>query len=145
MDLRRGLEMRSALGSLVVVAVVASLGIGAGLSGGWSSGISFAEGIASFTSTINLHLSLSGWELKSTWDLAAPELNFHTLTFRGSLGLLDYEAGVSFRFTSPKLATRSGSGWALEGLEWTGGHLSLELPLGNLTLRLTLLTAPGDR
>lgn len=137
--------MRSALGSLAVVAVVASLGVGAGLSGGWSSGVSFADGITSFTSTITLNLSFSGWELESTWDLAAPELNSHTLTFRGSLGLLDYEAGLSFRFTSPRLSPLSGSGWAMEGLEWTGGYLTLELPLGNLTLRLTLLTAPDDR
>lgn len=33
----------------------------------------------------------------------------------------------------------------MEGLEWTGGYLTLELPLGNLTLRLTLITAPGGR
>ena len=33
----------------------------------------------------------------------------------------------------------------MEGLEWTGGYLTLELPLGNLTLHLTLITAPGGR
>jgi len=137
--------MKSALGSLVGVGVVAWLGVGAGLSGGWSSGISFADGITSFTSTLTLNLSFSGWELESTWDLAAPELNSHTLTFRGSLGLLAYEAGLSFRFTSPKLSPLPDSGWAMEGLEWSGGYLSLELPLGNLTLRLTLLTPPGER
>jgi hypothetical protein len=138
--------MKRLWGSLAAVVLVAWVGFGTGLSGEWSSQVAFAGGDALFSNTLTLHLTFSGWELTSTWDLAAPELSTHTLTFQGSLGLLNYEAGFSFRFTSLELSPLGGAhGWAAEGLEWTGGFLTLELPLGDLTLRLTILHGPEGR
>jgi len=137
--------MKRLWGSLAAVVLVAWVGFGAGFSGEWSSRLALAGGEALFSNTLTLHLTFSGWELESTWDLAAPELNAQTLTFQGSLGLLNYEAGLSFRFTALELSPLDSASWAAEGLEWTGGFLTLELPLGDLTLRLTILHGPEGR
>jgi len=138
--------MRSLWGSLAVVVLAAWVGLGAGFSGEWSSQVAFAGGDALFSNNLTLHLTFSGWELTSTWDLAVPFLSNHTLTFHGTLGLLNYQAGLSFRLASPELyASDTLSGWELEGLKWTGGFLTLELPLGDFTLRLTILHGPEGR
>jgi len=133
--------MRSFLGGLAVITLVGWVGFGAGFSGEWNSGMSFTDGSASFTNTFTLHLSFSGWELESTWVLATPEFSSHSLTFQGALGLIDYEAGLSFHIAGSELS-RTDTGWAMRGLTWTGGDLTLELPIGDFTLRLTLVTAP---
>ena len=134
--------MRSFRSGMAAVALVGWIGLGVGISGDWSSQLALAGGEASFTHALTLHLTFSGWELESTWDLAAPELNSQALTFQGSLGFLDWQAGLSFHLTGLE-PFPNGSGWAAAGLEWTGGFLALELPLGDLNLRLTIITAPA--
>ena len=141
-----GQTTKALWGTLAAMFLVTWVGFGAGFPGEWSSQVAFAGGEALFSNTLTLHLTFSGWELTSTWDLAAPELNTHTLSFQGSLGLLSYQADFSFHFTSLELSSLDGTPvWAVEGLEWTGGFLTLELPLGDLTLRLTILHGPEDR
>lgn len=138
-------RMRPSICILAAVFVFAGSGASADLTWGWNSQLSFSQGKAHLTSTLTLHVSASWWDLASRWDLSSPGFSSHSLSLHGSLGPLHCRAGLSFQLASPGVSPLGGTGWAANGLEWTGGFLSLELPLRAITLRLTILAGQHDK
>jgi|GEM_PF-2506127 hypothetical protein len=113
------------------------------VAGSWSSQLSLSGGEWTFSQTLTLRVSLAGWEWVSRWDPLSPGTSFHTLSFHGQLGNLRYQAGASFSLF-PSGLERGPSPLVLEGtgLEWQSGFLDLELALGGLTLRVSLVVEP---
>jgi len=112
------------------------------LSGDWTTGFVFGSGSLTSRSALTLQLDLSGWALTGTWSFTEAGLGVEEFSFQGWLGPLGIDAGASFR-TTPDASARwdGGTGWALDGLELTGGYMSFQLELGRLTLGLTLSRA----
>lgn len=120
---------------------------GADLSGQWTSGIAFTSGGVSLTQSFTLRLAGPGWGLTSSWDPTLPTFSHHSFVLQGSFGNMDWTAGLSFRVAAgAEPLTQQAQARLLpwKGLSWTGGFVSFEIVLGSLTLRLTLLSEPGD-
>jgi hypothetical protein len=134
---------------LCSVLLASSTALALDLSGEWTSQITFASGVVSPSTTLTLHLAGSGWQLTSAWDPALLDVSRHSLVLRSSLGPVGVTAGASFR-----LATRTGLArvgapdalalWTTDGFSFRGGFVSFELALGNVTLRLTLISGAEE-
>ncbi len=133
------------LGAVLLVAAWTSVGME--LSGQWTSGIAFNSGGVSLAQSLTLRLAGPGWGLTSSWNPSLPTLSHHTLALQGSLGVLDWTAGLSLRAAAPAGAlpqqARTGT-WTWEGLSFAGGFVSLRIVLGNLSLRITLGSEPAE-
>lgn len=141
--------MKRALAVWAALLLAGSTAWAVDLSGEWTTQMTFASGMVSPSTAFTLNLAGSGWRLTSTWDLALPQLSSHALVLKGSLGPVGFTAGASVRLTSSAQLTPLGgrrdlAGWSVEGFEFTGGFVALELTLGSLTLRLTLQNGIGE-
>lgn len=122
------------------------MGCAANFTGEWTTRLTFAGGSMQPSSTLTLNLGLPGWEFSSTWSLAGSISS--TLAFQGAVGPLGLRAGASFLLIpgSRGAVYERGAlvGWSAEGLKFTGAFLSLEMVLGNLTLRVTFVQGCGE-
>ncbi len=115
------------------------VGLSLGFSGSWSTFISLSHPIAP-VNTLSLSFGFAEWELTATSVLKGTSFMRQELVLSGSLGALGIAAGAAFRIPEAAAFSRAGPmDFSLEGVEFIGGYISLELELGNLTLKLTLV------
>lgn len=138
--------MKAMLG-LCAVLLASSTALALDLSGEWTAQMTFASGGVSPSTTFTLHLAGSGWRLASSWDPAFLDVSSHSLVLKSSLGPLGVTAGASFHLSTRTALASMGAGsdpsvWTADGFSFRGGFVSLELALGNLTLRLTFISGP---
>lgn len=120
---------------------------GADLSGQWTSGIALTSGGVSLAGSFTLHLAGLGWRLTSSWDPILPTFSHHSFVLQGSLGIVDWTAGLSFRVAAggePLIPQAQSGLFSGQDLSWTGGFVSFEIVLDKLTLRVTLVSERGE-
>jgi len=126
---------------VLVVLVFGLTGLAADISGTWSTSITLG-GALNPTSTLTLNLGFADWEFSTTWTFAELSLSAASFDLRGGLGALGVAVGASFRPAHPIVSSFVGpdlAGISLSGWEFVGGYISLELSLGNFTLRVTFM------
>ena len=122
-------------------------GMAMDISGMWDTTLTLG-GYPDPMSSLTLNLGLAeGWELTTVWSLEGSTLVGHEITLEGSLGALGISGGAAFRIPEGATPTQLGPlHFSLEGLELTGGYISLALSLGDFTFKLTLVEgAPPER
>lgn len=130
------------LGALVVA--LGAVGLGQGVSGSWTSGLTFGGQGVSLASSLTLRLAGPGWGLTTTLDPTLRGPSAYSLTLQGRFGAWAVEAGASV-VLPPPAARFAGLGlWTTSGLSFQSGFVSFELALGNVTLRFTLHAGPGE-
>lgn len=130
------------LGALVVV--LGAGGLGQGISGSWTSGLTFGGHGVSVASSLTLHLAGPGWGLTTTLDPTLRGPSLHALTLQGRFGAWTVEAGASVLIPPPSARLNTSGLWTTSGPVLQSGFVSFELALGNLTLRFTLQTGLGE-
>jgi len=142
-------EMKTALIVYGALLLASSTALAVDLSGEWTTQMTFTSGIISPSTTFTLHLAGSGWQLTSSWDPAFLDVSSHSLVLKSSLGPVGVTAGASFRLATRTALTRVGAQddlalWSADGFSFRSGFVSFEIALGNLTLRLTLVSGAGE-
>jgi len=142
-------EMKRTLAVWAALFLVGSMAWAMDLSGEWTAQMTFTSGIVSPSTTFTLHLAGSGWQLTSSWDPAFLDVSSHSLVLQSSLGPVGVTAGASFRLATRTALTRVGAQddlalWSADGFSFRSRFVSFELALGNLTLRLTLVSGTGE-
>ncbi|MCX7750231.1 MAG: hypothetical protein N2320_01485 [Candidatus Bipolaricaulota bacterium] len=134
------------LGTLgALVALLGAAGLGQGMSGWWTSSLTFSSQGVSLSSAFTLHLTGPGWQLASTFDPTLRGPSVHSLTLEARFGAWTVEAGASVLLPPAARFARAGSSlWATSSPVLQSGFVSVELALGNLTLRLSFQAGPGE-
>ncbi len=126
---------------VVAVLVLGFTGVAADISGSWSTSLALGEGVAT-QNALTLNLGFADWRLMATWTFSGLSMSGADLSLEGSFGALGVAAGISFRPTDLSVSPHSNAdftGLSLAGWEFTGGFISVEVSLGNLTLKVTLV------
>ncbi len=129
-----------------VVVTLGIVGVGQEISGSWTSGLTLGGHGVSLAWGLTLRLAGPGWGITTTFDPALRAPSVGALTLGAQFGAWTLEAGAVVLLPPPSARTFGSSTgpWATPRMVFRSGFVSLELAVGNLTLRLTLHAGSGE-